>query len=171
MFRLKLILKRIDAATIALVFPLWYRLVFLGIGAILLASMIAVGEFAAAPFIFILLAVLSAGYTEAWYFSKENGITHSFGIYPLLKTNRVALTQVDRLELERFTRGRMTAPEKAEDERKKRLFETDYTTLRLVGLSGETTNIDTVKSNQHDELIRAAEQIAALLDKPLLRKD
>jgi hypothetical protein len=133
--------------------------------------MIAVGEFAAAPFVFFLLAVLSSGYTEAWYFSKEDGITHRFGIYPLLKTQRIDVTQVGRLEVERFTRGRMTTPRAPEDERKTRIFETDYTTLRLVGSSGETTNIDTVKSNRSEELVRAAQAIASHLDKPLSRKD
>jgi hypothetical protein len=171
MFRLKLTLKQVDSSTLALVFPLWFRIVFLGIASILLASMIAVGEFAAAPFIFLLIAVLSAGYTEAWYFSTESGVIHRFGIYPFLKTSRIELSQVDRLKLERFTRGRMTTPEEPEDERKRRLFEADYTTLRLVTSSGETINIDTVKSNVSGDLVRAAEMIAALAGKPLIRAD
>lgn len=180
MFRLKLTLRHLDSSTLALVFPLWFRLVFLSIAAILFASMIAVGEFAAGPFVFLIISLLCAGYTEAWYFSAGSGndagpgsgtVTRRFGIYPLFKTSRIETQQVDRLELDRFTRGRINTPEAPEDERKKRLFETDYTTLRLITSSGETMNIDTVKSNRSEELVRAAEQIAALLGKPLIRTD
>ncbi len=139
------------------------------------------------------ISLLASVYNETWLFDKAAGSAeHRFGLLFLFKRKRIEIADIEELEIKRFVKGsvatgseetrpgssdRPPGPGRAPDgtrgseqpERKKGILLPPFlfVELNLVLKSGESVNIETVKTRHFEYFKNKAEIVADFLEKPL----
>lgn len=144
----RLSLHRLPDGRLSLAVPVWFRLLLMGIGVILLFALLITspdgfgGIFDRAnilPLVLCALSFLGAGYREQWLFDRSTDrVTHSAGIFSLGTRRTLSLSRLQNVEVGRFIRGRPHAPADTESG----FLSRPVLTLSLHGNDGEEHRLE-----------------------------
>lgn len=163
-----------------------FRALFITITVILGAGMFSLSVYSWFSILLFALSLLASVYNETWLFDKAAGSAeHRFGLLFLFKRKRIEIADIEELEIKRFVKGsvatgsldRPPGPGRAPDdtrgseqpERKKGILLPPFlfVELNLVLKSGESVNIETVKTRHFEYFKNKAEIAADFLEKSL----
>jgi hypothetical protein len=159
-----------------------FRVLFITITVILGAGMFSLSVYSWFSILLFAISLLASVYNETWLFDKTAGSgEHRFGLLFLFKRKRIAIADIEELEIKRFVKGSVaTGSGRAPDdtrgkegseqpERKKGVLLPPFlfVELNLVLKSGESVNIETVKTRHFEYFKNKAEIVADFLEKPL----
>jgi hypothetical protein len=166
-----------------------FRALFITITVILGAGMFSLSVYSWFSILLFAISLLASVYNETWLFDKAAGSAeHRFGLLFLFKRKRIEIADIEELEIKRFVKGSVAtgsaetrpgsgqAPDDTrgkegseQPERKKGILLPPFlfVELNLVLKSGESVNIETVKTRHFEFFKNKAEIVADFLEKPL----
>ena len=143
--------------------PFTFRLVFLGITALLAVSMASVGEISAVPAIIALFTLCGALYRETWIFDTEsNVVDHIFGIGILVKRTNVDLKSIEKFALVNFRE----IPEDKNPNLQRKITAKSLVSLVMEADSGKIHTIE-IRANKHSASLKEnVEELSKFCGKP-----
>ena len=168
MLSVNLVLKRVGADRLTLSLPISFRISFTVIVLLLIGSMISIREIAAIPLIVAIAAFMAGLYQERWIFdcdARSGGgqVTHEFGVYPILKRQKIELSAVKALILSNYRE----VPEDRNALRRRPIEPRTLTSFRLRLADGKERTVEIRTNRRGRELKNNAEAIAEFCGKPL----
>jgi hypothetical protein len=173
----RLVLKRQSDGRLCLTVPLFYKLLQLAIGVLILTFMILIppeGErrlFVPAntlPLIICVLSLLGAAYHERWIFDKaRDRVVSQYGITFLHSNRSCRISGVQGLVVERFIKGKLDGAATA----RRTLGPASVLTVSLHGKDGSVRRLETYSGSQKSRMEATARAIAFYCDIPLVRQD
>jgi len=175
-------LKKHKDGRISYGFPLWYRILNLGIMALIVASMF-VSELGPGVMAWVLVVLLAVGslFEERW--TVEPGkrcIEHQVGVYPILRKTRIGFDSIARFSIDMFARGTIPGSEDeaavkqkgfrmlydkqpTDDEQhaaRPSTFKKPYATLLIVTKDDTSYLVDTQPAKRASHLLAAGTELA-----------
>ena len=164
MLSVNLVLKRVGADRLTLSLPISFRISFTVIVLLLIGSMISIREIAAIPLIVAIAAFMAGLYQERWIFDCDaRQITHEFGVYPILKRQKIELSAVKALILSNYRE----VPEDRNALQRRPIEPRTLTSFRLRLADGKERTVEIRTNRRGRELKNNAEAIAEFCGKPL----
>lgn len=186
MFKLTFIIKKNDGHRLALKLHWGFRAVFTAFAAIIFASMqVSTSQRGGGlvPTILIVLFALIALYNESWYFYKQDGlVVHRHGLLLFALRKIYSASDIESLEVKAFRTGSVPVDrfdsQRGENEQensrqgfsgrreKRRFFQKNLLTLRLVFRSGEKKDIEITEHKNKAALQSKAAEISDFMGIP-----
>ncbi len=165
-----------NAGKIALVFPVRLKLILMGIGLLILFSIILTTPegvrkiFIPAntlPLVFSFLSILASGYHERWIFDKtEDLLIYQYGAI-LLHANRIyRISEFKQVELSQFTKGKIAGTLNT----RRSPFSRNIIILSISSKSGKIHRLETYSSFHLQKIETIAKTIADYCALPLINK-
>ncbi len=174
MFTFNLVPQKKSDTLLTLTMSWGFRVLFITITAILGAGMISLAVYSWFSVLLFVVSLLASVYNETWLFDKRtDSAEHRFGLLFLFKRKKIAISEIEELEIKQFVKGSIAVGggESEEDrpERKKGILLPPFlfVELNLVLADGESVNIETVKTRHFEFFKNKAEITADFLEKPL----
>ena len=168
-FNLKLIKK--SENLLLLTIPVYSRLIILIFAAAVALTFLLEPGFSIFPLLILITLLLSACYKESWSFDKSTSkIVYGFGLIFLYKKTIVDFDLVEKFVIEGFVKGSLAKKPAEIDEKKRKLFETEFFKFSLMNKELGELTINTVKGKQRDFLYSYAGEIALLCRKKLVEE-
>ena len=164
MFRLHLVLSERSESVLELRLPSSFRIAFLVIAAILIASMATLEVITAVPLIITAITVLAGLYEERWQFDREAGaIVHRYGLIVLAKRSVVSFDEIDTFILSNLRE----IPDEGPFSARRGVAMRSLVSFQLLTTDGKYRTVE-IRANRHnDSLKENAERIAEFCDSNL----
>ncbi len=167
----RLNLQELSDRRIVLRIPVGFKLLLLGIAVIIFSSIIFTSAggrmFDRAntlPLLLCAFSLLAAAYQEQWIFDRDNDLLKSqFGIFPLFRTKRIKISELEVVSLNRFVRGNLPPTSGG----KRRMLQRDLLSLTLVRRDGQIIRIETYRAFEQEKIKQMAGRIADYCGIPL----
>jgi hypothetical protein len=154
----RLSLRRLADGRLCLAIPLWFKVLLLGIGLILLFALAATSQNGVGgildrantiPLLLCCLSFLGAAYREQWLFDKNGDrVTYDAGILALGVRRALILSELESVEIGQFIRGRPHAP----IDTRPSLFSRPVVTLSLQGKDGQEHRLEFYSFSQKSKV-------------------
>ena len=163
----RLALSRLSGGRLSLAVPLAFRLLLLAFGLMLAFALLAITPGGlrgvliptnGIPLAICLLSLIGASYRESWIFDREqDDLTSLTGILMIRRRRRWTLSQLARVEVGQFIRGRPYA----RSDLKPGLFVRPMLTLSLHTKEGSVLRLELYGFSQRFRVRQYAQRIAA----------
>lgn len=167
----RLNLQELGDRRLVLRIPLGFKLLLLGIAVIIFSSI----AFTSAgsrifdrsntlPLLLCAFSLLAAAYQEQWIFDRENDLLRSrFGVFPLFRTKRIKISELEAVSLNRFVRGNLPPTSGG----KRRMLQRDLLSLTLIRRDGRILRMETYRTFEQEKIKQMAGRIADYCGIPL----
>ncbi|MBA7691499.1 hypothetical protein ES703_100044 [subsurface metagenome] len=171
----RLVLKK-QSDRIALVIPLGFRLLLLGIGFLILLLIVATTPGGVKdlfvrsnilPLILSAASILAAGYHECWIFDKKaDSLVYQIGMIWLHTNRLMKLSDLKRVELVQFIKGSLIGQKNM----KRHFFQKNIVTLSILDKNGSLHRLETYTSPRMHSIEDTARSIAEYCRIPFLNQ-
>jgi hypothetical protein len=151
-------LRRLQDSRLCLAIPLWFKLLLLSIGLILLFALAATSQNGVGgilnrantiPLLLSGVSFLGAAYREQWLFDRSaDRVLYDAGILTLGVRRALILSELESIEVGQFIRGRPHAP----IDTKPSLFSRPVVTLSLHGKDGQEHRLEYYSFSQKSKV-------------------
>jgi len=157
MFRLHLVLSERSESLLELRLPATFRIAFLIIAVILIASMATLEVVTPVPLIITAITVLAGLYEERWQFDREAGtVVHRYGLIILAKQSVVPFDQIDTFVLSNLRE----IPDEGPFSARRSVALRSLVSFQLLTTDGKYRTVEIRPNRHNDSLKQNAERIA-----------